>query len=390
MILTGNHAVSYGVKAARAEVIAAYPITPQTQIIEKLEEFIAAGFLKAKYVTVESEHSAMTACISAEACGARSFTATSSHGLAYMSEMVFWAGLGRFPLTMAVVNRTLGPPWNIWNDHTDMLTHRDSGWVMMMCSSAQEAYDTAIQAFRIAEDEKVMQPVMYGLDAFSLSHTAENVDLIEQNLVDSYLPSLDESKLPVFMDPGNPATFGNLLGQDMTMELRNLTREALCNSKGVIEQAARDFEKISGRKQTGLLEGYKNTDADVIVIAAGASCGDAKDAVDLARTEGVKAGLVRLKAIRPFPGKELKEMVRSAKTVAVVDRDYSFGFGGILWGEASASLGMRAQSYIAGLGGRDLTADDFKGIIENAMSSADAEGNEKKEVWWNLKSMSGA
>jgi pyruvate ferredoxin oxidoreductase alpha subunit len=385
LILTGNHAVSYGVRAAKAEVVAAYPITPQTQIIEKLEEFIASGIMKAKYVTVESEHSAMTACISAESCGARSFTATSSHGLAYMSEMVFWAGLGRFPLTMAVVNRTLGPPWNIWDDHTDILTHRDSGWVIMMCSSAQEAYDTAIQAYRIAEDEKVLQPVMYGLDAFSLSHTAENVDFLDQNLVDSYLPALDPSKLPVLMDPESPATFGNLVGPDRTMELRNRIRLALRNSKQVIEEAAREFEEISGRRQTGLIEDYMCSDAEVILVAAGASCGDAKDAIDLARSEGVRAGLVRLKAIRPFPDRELTEKAGRAKAVAVVDRDYSFGFGGILYGEVASFLRKPVQSFIAGLGGRDLTVEDFRGMIDSTISKADKGDNDLEEVWWDLK-----
>jgi pyruvate ferredoxin oxidoreductase alpha subunit len=385
MILTGNHAVSYGVKAARAEVVAAYPITPQTQIIEKLAELIAKGEMNARYIRVESEHSAMTACISAEACGARAFTATSSHGLAYMSEMVFWAGLGRFPVTMAIVTRTLAPPWSIWNEHTDILAQRDSGWVMMMCESAQEAYDTAIQAFRIAEDERVLQPVMYGLDAFSLSHTAENVDLLDQGVVDGYLPRLDPSKLPVYIDPDRPITFGNLLGPDRMMEFRHLIKEAFDRAKRVIDEAAAEYSKIAGRPQTGLFENYRCSDAEVVAVATGASCGDVKDAVDGLRDKGVKAGMIRLKTIRPFPGEEIREAIGGVKVVATIDRDYSFGFGGILGRELSAYLSGDVFRYIAGLGGRDLTVEDFEGIINGALQKAEEGKGDAEEVWWGLK-----
>jgi pyruvate/2-oxoacid:ferredoxin oxidoreductase alpha subunit len=385
MILTGNHAVAFGVKAARAEVVAAYPITPQTQIVEKVADFIAKGEMKAKYIRVESEHSAMTACISAEACGARTFTATSSHGLAYMSEMVFWAGLGRFPVTMAVVTRTLAPPWSIWNEHTDILAQRDAGWVIMMCESAQEAYDTAIQAFKIAEDERVLQPVMYGLDAFSLSHTAEKVDLVDQGVVNGYLPSLDPSKLPVYIDPDMPITFGNLLGPDRMMEFRHLIKEAFDRAKRVINEAAAEYSKIAGRPQTGLFENYRCSDAEVVVLATGASSGDVKDAVDSLRDKGLRAGLIRLKTIRPFPGEEIKEALGDVKVIAVVDRDYSFGYGGILGRELSAYLSGNVFRYIAGLGGRDLTVDDFEGIINDALHRAEEGKGASEEVWWGLK-----
>ncbi|MGA2573344.1 MAG: transketolase C-terminal domain-containing protein [Candidatus Methanomethylicaceae archaeon] len=386
MILTGNYAVSYGVKVARAEVVAAYPITPQTQIIEKLAELIAKGDLRAKYIRVESEHSAMAACIAAEACGARAFTATSSHGLAYMSELVFWAGMGRFPVTMAVVNRTLAPPWSIWNEHTDLLAQRDAGWVIMMCSSAQEAYDTAIQAFRIAEDERLLQPVMYGLDAFSLSHTAENVDLLDQSVVDGFLPKLDPAKLPVYMDPDNPITFGNLLGPDAMMEFRHLTKEAFDRAPAVIEQVAQEFSKISGRPQTGLFDDYRCSDAEVALVAIGASSGDAMDAADNLRDRGVRAGVIRLKAIRPFPGREVRERIGGVKAIAVVDRDYSYGFGGIIGGELSSCLKGGVHRYVAGLGGRDITIGDFEGMMDDALSKAER-GEDAKEVWWGLKEL---
>lgn len=384
MLLTGNHAVAYGVRDASAEVVAAYPITPQTQIVEKLAEFVEKGEMRGRYIRVESEHSAMAACIAAEACGARSFTATSSHGLLYMSEMIFWAGLGSFPVTMAVVTRTLAPPWSIWNEHTDILSQRDAGWVIMMCESAQEAYDTAIQAFRIAEDERLVQPVMYGLDAFSVSHTAEEVDLLEKNDVEGYLPPLDPSRLRVYMDPENPGTFGNLVGPDRMMEIRHSIKEAFDRARVVIKDAVRDYEKISGRRQVGLIEEYRCSDAEVVMITMGASSGDAKDAADYLRDEGVRAGVGRLRVIRPLPHEEVANAVKGAKVVAVVDRDYSFGYGGILAGELEGYIGKKMCRFVAGLGGRDLTQEDFKGMAMKALEMAE-KGDTGKEVWWGLK-----
>jgi pyruvate ferredoxin oxidoreductase alpha subunit len=299
--------------------------------------------------------------------------------------MVFWAGLGRFPVTMAVVTRTLAPPWSIWNEHTDILAQRDAGWLIMMCESAQESYDTAIQAIRIAEDQRVLQPAMYGLDALALSHTAENVDLLDQDVVDDYLPSLDPQKLPVYIDPDRPITFGNLLGPDKMMEFRNLIKEAFERAKSVINEAAVDYSKISGRLQTGLFENYRCGDAEVVVLATGASSGDAKDAVDNLRDKGLRAGMIRLKTIRPFPGEEIKKVLRGAKVIATVDRDYSFGFGGILGMELSASLGRDVFRYIAGLGGRDITVGDFEGIINDALKRSEEKKEVGKEVWWGLK-----
>lgn len=371
-------------RSARTEIVSAYPITPQTQIIEKLAEFISKGELRAKYIRVESEHSAMAACISAEACGARSFTATSSHGLLYMSELIFWAGMGRFPITMAVVNRAMAPPWSIWNEHTDILTQRDAGWVMMMCENAQEAYDTAVQAFKIAEDERVLQPVMYGLDAFTLSHTAENVDPLDQRDADGFLPPLDPAKLAVYMDPDHPRTFGNLLGPDMMMEFRHIVKESMLAATGVIEEVAKEYTSVSGRPQTGLLEDYRCGDAEVALVSIGASSGDAKDAVDMLRDEGVKAGMIKLRAIRPFPTGRLREKLGAVKTIAVVDRDYSYGFGGILAGDIMAALRRGVVRYIAGIGGRDISVADFRGMMLEALKAKEG-GDEQPELWWNLK-----
>lgn len=384
MLLTGNYAVAYGVRDAAAEVVAAYPITPQTQIVEKLAEFLETGQMRGRYIRAESEHSAMAACIAAEACGARSFTATSSHGLLYMSEMVFWAGLGGFPVTMAVVTRTLAPPWSIWNEHTDILSQRDAGWVIMMCESAQEAYDTAIQAFRIAEDERLVQPVMYGLDAFSVSHTAEEVDFVERKEIEGYLLPLEPSRLKVYMDPEDPGTFGNLVGPDQMMEIRHAVKEAFDRAGDVIKDAARGYERISGRRQAGLMEKYRCSDAEVVLITMGASSGDAKDAVDSLRDSGVRAGLVRLRVIRPFPGKDIAGAVNGAKAVAVVDRDYSFGYGGILAVELAGYLKGKMCRFVAGLGGRDLTPKDFELMSLRALDMAER-GEFSEEIWWGLK-----
>ncbi len=385
MIATGNHAVAYAVKAARADVVAAYPITPQTQIVEKLAEFLTNGEMRGKYIRVESEHSALSACYGAAACGARAFTATSSQGLLYMNEVVFWTGLGRIPMVMAVVNRALAPPWTIWNEHTDQLAQRDTGWLSMMCESVQEAYDTTIQAFRVAEDEKVMQPVMFGLDAFSLSHTAERLDIMPQEDVDAFLPRLDPSKLPVLMDTERPVTYGNMIGPDALMEIRHLIKDAFEDSKQVIEESARAFERATGRRQVGLIEGYRCADAEVVIGVAGSSSGDAKDAADALRDEGVRAGVMRIKSVRPFPSEAILKVTRGAKVVAVVDRDYSFGKGGILATEVASVIGQKAARYIAGLGGRDIKPEDFQGIAMDALRSAEAGKAAGREVWWGLK-----
>ena len=386
MIATGNHAVAYGVRSARAEVVAAYPITPQTQIVEKLSEFMASGEMRGRYIRVESEHSALSACYGAAACGARAFTATSSQGLLYMNEMVFWTGLGRIPMVMAVVNRTLAPPWSIWNEHTDQLAQRDAGWISMICESVQEAYDTSIMAFRVAEDAEVMQPVMFGLDAFSLSHTAERLDLMPQEDADAFLPRLDPSMLPVLMDTRSPATYGNLTGPDAMMEVRSAIRDALERSKRVIEEAAGAFGRASGRRQAGLVEDYRCGDAEVVIVVAGASSGDAKDAADALRDQGTRAGVLRMKAVRPFPSEAIVRAVGGAKAVAVVDRDYSFGMGGILATEVASVVGGRAARYVAGLGGRDIRPEDFMGMAADALSAAESgDPAQGHEVWWGLR-----
>lgn len=383
-VLTGNYAAAYGALLSRVEVVAAYPITPQTQIVEKLAEFIEGGKLKARYIRVESEHSAMAAIIGASAAGARTFTATASHGLIYMNEMVFWAGNARLPIVMAIVCRALAPPWNIWTEHTDILAQRDTGWVQFFCEDNQEVLDTVIQAFRIAEDERVLLPVMIGLDAFILSHTATPVDIPEQEDIDRFLPP--RKNLPFILDVNNPLTHSNMAYPDWTMEFRYKLQKAMERAKKVIVEVDEEYRKITGRGYGGLLDCYRCEDADLGIIVMGSSAGDAKEAVDKLRSEGYKPGVIRIRVFRPFPREELREICKRFKAVAVVDRDLSPGLGGILYVETLLSLyDLRskpiAQSYIAGLGGRDIRVKDFELIIKESYRNIE-EGVEAPPTRW--------
>jgi len=387
-ILTGNYAAAYAAKLSRVQVISAYPITPQTTIVEKLAEFIGNGELKAKYVCVESEHSAMAACIGASATGARAFTATSSHGLMYMSELVWWAGLGKFPLVMAVVCRALGPPWSIWTEHNDFLAHRDCGWIMFFAEDNQEVLDLIIQSYRISEDERVLQPAMVALDAFILSHTSMPVSIPDQSDVDGYLPPPGSRIKPFILDPKNPLTHGNLTYPDHFMEIRYEIEKSMMNAKKVIVEAGRRYGEITGRYYDSLIEDYMCSDADVILISVGSSSGDVKDAVGSLRDEGYKVGLLKLRTLRPFPFEELRSICSGKRYVGVLDRDFSFGFGGIIYCEVSSALhGLKVpvQNFIAGLGGRDITVDDCRHMFKMLIDMADKGLEPKPPIWIGLR-----
>lgn len=387
-VLTGNYAVAEAVRLSRAQVISAYPITPQTTIIERLARFVETGRLKANFVRVESEHSAMAACIGASATGARVFTATSSHGLLYMSEMVWWAGMGRYPMVMAVVTRAIAPPWSIWSEHNDALAHRDCGWIIYFAEDNQEAFDYVIQAYRVTEDERVLQPVMVTLDAFILSHTYAPVFMPEQSDVDGYLPPPGSRRLPYTLDIANPVTHGNLMYPDHLMEFRFQIQRAMENAKKVIVEAGRKYGRISGRYYESLIETYRCSDAKVALLSIGSSAGDAKDAVDVLRDEGYEIGFIKLRVIRPFPVEELRNICGGLKVLGVVDRDLSYGLGGIIHGEVKASVhGLKTtvQSFIAGLGGRDIRVEDFIEAGRIICEMADKGLEEKPPVWLNLK-----
>jgi pyruvate ferredoxin oxidoreductase alpha subunit len=352
-IATGNKAVAAAVKQAAPQVIAAYPITPQTEIVEQIASWVAGGGMTCRYIPVESEHSAMAACIGASATGVRTFTATSSQGLLYMHEMTNWAAGARLPIVMANVNRALGPGWNIWAEHTDAFQERDTGWLQVYVSTVQEAYDTTLMAFRIAEHEDVLLPVMVNLDGFSLSHINQSLETADPG---NFLPPMN---LPHAIDTKHPVGYGTLTGPDEYFKFRWDIERSMRDSVQVIEETEREFAGRFGR-QYGWTEDYQCGDADVIVIAMGTLGKEAEVAVDLLRGEGVKAGSMRLRWLRPFPWPDLK-----GKEVVVIDRDYSFGFGGILAKSLRADGVRDVYSVIAGLGGQEVTYEDIAGFVRD-------------------------
>jgi pyruvate ferredoxin oxidoreductase alpha subunit len=352
-IATGNKAVAEAVKQVVPAVVAAYPITPQTEIVEQVAEFVSSGELKSRYIAVESEHSAMAACIGASITGVRTFTATSSHGLLYMHEMTNWAAAARLPIVMANVNRSLGPGWNIWAEHTDALQERDTGWLQVYVSTVQEAYDATLMAFRIAEHNDVLLPVMVNLDGFLLSHIMQPLDTVDTG---DFIPPIH---LPHAIDVKNPAGYGGLTGPDQQFKFRWDIERSMRDSVKVIEETEKEFAKRFGRKY-GFTEDYLCADADVIVVAMGTLGKEAEVAIDLLRKEGIKAGSMRLRWLRPFPKLDLK-----GKEIVVIDRDYSFGRGGILATEIMAQTKESVFSVIAGLGGQEVTYDDVADFIRN-------------------------
>ena len=350
-IATGNKAVAAAVKQMAPGVIAAYPITPQTEIVEQIAEYVTSGELDSRYIPVESEHSAMAACIGASITGARTFTATSSHGLLYMHEMVNWAAGARLPIVMANVNRAIGPGWNVWAEHTDAFQERDTGWLQVYVSTVQEAYDTTLIAFRIAEHADVLLPVMVNLDGFLLSHSMQSLETVTPG---DFVPPLH---LPHAIDINNPAGYGTLTGPDDHFRFRWEIEQSMRRSRQVIEETERDFAERFGRSY-GVAEEYMYEDADVVVIAMGTLGKEAEVAVDLLRHEGVKAGSLRVRWLRPFP-----ELDLSGRDIVVIDRDYSFGFGGILAHSLMAKTRTEPYSVIAGLGGQEVTFDDIAGFV---------------------------
>ncbi len=381
-IMVGNHAVSWGVMLARAEVISAYPITPQTTIVEELSVLCADGRLKAKFIPVESEHSAMACCVGAAAAGVRTFTATSGQGLALMHEMLHWASGARLPIVMATVNRALGSPWNIWGEQTDALAQRDTGWLQFYCENNQEVLDTTIQAFKIAEE--ILLPVMLNLDAFFLSHTAEPVEIPEQGLVDHFLPRF---QAPFRLDPQDPHSFGCLTPPDYFMEFRYKIQQAMLKGKEVSKRVDEDFGRAFGRKY-GLIDAYRCEGADLILVASGTIAGTARVVVDTLREKGRKVGVVKVRLFRPFPREELLEVVKDAEKVAVVDRNVSFGVGGIFAHELRAAFcNDKARppvfSYIAGLGGRDVTPQVLNDVVYQTYKRPEPD---EQSVWVGMRS----
>jgi pyruvate ferredoxin oxidoreductase alpha subunit len=365
---TGNEAVAEGMRQINPDVVAAYPITPQTEIVQIFSSFVANGKVDTEFVTVESEHSAMSATVGAASAGARAMTATSANGLALMWEIVYIAASMRLPIVMPVVNRALSGPINIHCDHSDTMGARDSGWIQIFSENAQEAYDNLLQAVRIAENKNVLIPVMVTMDGFIISHAMEVMHMLEDEKVKQWVGEyVPENPL---LDVDNPVTVGPLDLYDWNMEHKRQQAEAMVQAKPVILEVARDYAKLSGREY-GLFEEYMLDDAEIAIVALGSTAGTAKEVVKALRADGVKAGLLKLRVFRPFPAREIARALQGKKAVAVMDRSDSFNaVSGPVFAEIrSAMYGMENApaivDYIYGIGGRDVTMDHIKSVYDD-------------------------
>jgi pyruvate ferredoxin oxidoreductase alpha subunit len=361
-------AVSEAVKLANVDVISAYPITPQTHIVEHLSELVADGELQAAFVPVESEHSALSAAVGAAATGARAYTATSSQGLALMHEIMFIASSIRIPLVMTVVNRALSAPINIWNDLSDIMAERDCGWIQLFGINGQEAVDLTLQAFKIAEDPRVLLPVAVNLDGFVLSHVIEPVEMPDQEAVDRFLPVY---KPTMRLDPDQPISIGAFGSPEVFIEVKKQVEEALIGSQKVAAEVWKDFGNIFGRTYKPI-ESYKTKGAEILLVTMGSVTETAMSAVDALREKGEKVGLIHIRLWRPFPFKDFYQAIKEAKVLAVVDRALSpGGMGGPVGLEIKAALFQRKErpyvaGFVAGLGGRDMTVEVFAEMVTKA------------------------
>jgi pyruvate ferredoxin oxidoreductase alpha subunit len=379
MEATGNLAVAYAVKQVNVDFISAYPITPQTIIVEALSQYVADGELKAKFVNVESEHSALSACIGASIAGARVFTATSSQGLALMFEELPVASGLRLPIVMALSMRALSAPINIHNDHSDFMSVRDQGWIMLSAEDAQEIYDLTVMAFKIAEDENVLLPTIVAMDGFTISHTLQRVDVLEDEVVRRFV---GERKPKYKLDVDDPITFGPLALTDSYFEFKRQQHEAFKNSEKVIRKVFEEYEKISGRKYEPLKK-FMMEDAEVAIVAMGSTVGIARIAAKKLREEGRKAGVVGFTLFRPTPRAEINEVFKDVKTVAVFERHLSLGaVAGPHYMDIISSLekkdNVKIYDYVYGLGGRDITAKMIVDTVKRTVKKA--EKNEPMEV----------
>lgn len=366
--LSGNEAVAYAIKQINPDVMPAFPITPSTEIPQYVASYIANGEIDTEFIHVESEHSSMSATIGASAAGARALTATSSCGMALMWEELYVAASDRLPIVLALVNRALSGPININADHSDSMGARDSGWIQIYAESNQEAYDNFLQSFRIAEHKDVMLPVMICQDGFITSHGVENIELVEDELVKEFVG--EREPLHYLLNENEPMAIGPYAVSNYYMESKRGQRQAMLNAKEVILSVAEEFEKISGRKY-GFFEEYRMEDAEYAVVIIGSAAGTAKAAIeDIRKTTGEKVGLVKIRVFRPFPDEEIAEALKNVKAVAILDRSEMFSAtGGPLGAEVTAALyRAKAQAevvnYIYGLGGRDITVDDFRKVYE--------------------------
>ncbi len=381
-VMKANEAAAWAAKLAKPKVIAAFPITPSTLVPEKISEFVANGELDAEFIKVESEHSAISACVGAAASGVRTFTATASQGLALMHEVLFIAAGMRLPIVVAIGNRSLSAPINIWNDWQDSVSERDTGWMQFYAENNQEALDLILLAYKVAENEKVLLPAMVGFDAFILTHTVEPVEIPDQGLVDEFLGEYNPTH--AFIDPHRPITQGTLGFPAHYMETRYMVWKANEAATGVIDEAFAEFEKKFGRKYQKIEE-YKTDDADVVLVTMGSLAGTVKDYVDYAREKGIKVGAAKITVYRPFPMEEVRKLAEKVKVISLLEKNVTFSVGGALFQDFSRAL-INAKEhplildFIIGLGGRDVTFANLDSVVE--VSEKALRGEKVDEVSW--------
>jgi pyruvate ferredoxin oxidoreductase alpha subunit len=368
-ITEGSHAVSEAIRLCRPQVVSAYPITPQTHIVEDLADFVANGRLDAEYLTVDNELSALSACIGASATGSRTYSATTSQGLALMFEACFNAAGMRLPIVVSIANRAMGAPLSIWNDQQDSISLRDSGWLQFYAEDNQEATDLHFLAYKVAEDPSIQLPVFVCFDGFILSHTYEPIDMISQEQVDTYLPKYNPAEK---LDAKDPISFGMYATPDYYLEFRYEMDQAQKRAKDTIAKYGREFGTLFGRDYSALVEGYHLDDAETAIVAMGSVCGTVKDAIDEMRAAGKKVGLLKIRIFRPFPSEEIKNALSKVQRVAVLDKNISLGArGGATVLEVRDALygsTIPVKGYVLGLGGRDIRKKDIKEIVSRAES----------------------
>lgn len=380
MIDTGNYIAAKAAVMTQPDVVAAYPITPQTTLVEGIAKYHETGEFKGEYICVESEHSAMAACIGASATGVRTFTGTSSHGLLLMHEMLHWAALARLPVIMCNINRVVGPGWNIWADENDSISQRDTGWIQFYCSSNQEIFDTIIQSFKLGEHEKVSLPVMINYNAFILSHTSMPVNIPNQKEINDFLPK----RKPLWnLDINNPITFGNIILPPEYEKVRKEMQESQENAKKLIKEISKEWKNKFGRYHGDLLELYECEDAEYILLSMGAIGAESKVAINNLRKKGLKIGLARVRTFRPFPKEEILKISKNSDLI-VIDRNISIGMEGALFSEIKASLYGKSDSkvygFISGLGGKDVTFQDIEKMCEKVIN-----GKANDFEWYGLE-----
>ena len=366
--LSGNEAAAIAMKQINPDVVAAFPITPSTEIPQYFSTFVANGTVDTEFVAVESEHSAMSACIGAEAAGSRAMTATSANGLSLMWEMIYIASSLRLPIVMSLVNRAVSGPLNIHNDHSDAMGVRDAGWIMLFSENNQEAYDNLVMAHRIAENKDVLLPLMVCQDGFITSHSIENIELIEDEKVKEFVGSYKPEHY--LLNKKEPMAIGPLDLQAYLFEHKVQQAEAMKNAKKVIEEVAKDFEKMTGRKYS-FFEEYKLDDAEIAIVCMNSTAGTTKFVVDNLRKQGIKAGLLKIRVFRPFPAEEVAKALSHLKAVAVLDKADSLNAaGGALFEDVVSGMYVNKSqvpvvNYIYGIGGRDTTADQLESVFND-------------------------